>query len=279
MFWSQKKVGHRKWHFRILHSLCVQIKILWFEQFDTRNMFNEKGITLDQYYVQPSCSPSRATFMSGRMPLHTGGGNDRWPWWLCLFFSFVPGINDWIPNKAYGLPLEETTLPELLGFWAAEVIQMSVSLAYCGVVAICCSLLGSAGYKCHAVGKWHLGFFQMLGEMISRTPQVLVVLCPNITVSRSEYTPTFRGFDSFYGYYEGSEASWPNGVRLLPKVRQVRRGNQRNMKYESWIMSLSLAMSCCNFESEANGTASNHWVSHLLVFSFSNLGGRGTNLQ
>ncbi|CAK8993557.1 unnamed protein product [Durusdinium trenchii] len=99
------------------------------------DMFHQQGITLDQYYVQPSCSPSRATFMSGRMPLHTG-------------------INDWIPNKAYGLPLDETTLPQLLG---------------------------SAGYKCHAVGKWHLGFF------------------------RTEYTPTFRGFESFYGFYEGSE--------------------------------------------------------------------------
>lgn len=101
----------------------------------TLNMFHEKGITLNQYYVQPSCSPSRATFMSGRMPLHTG-------------------INDWIPNKAYGLPLGETTLPQLLS---------------------------TAGYKCHAVGKWHLGFF------------------------KTEYTPTFRGFDSFYGYYDGSE--------------------------------------------------------------------------
>ena len=39
---------------------------------ELRNMFHEKGITLNQYYVQPSCSPSRATFMSGRMPLHTG---------------------------------------------------------------------------------------------------------------------------------------------------------------------------------------------------------------
>jgi len=42
-------------------------------------------------------------------------------------------------------------------------------------------VLGARGFEAHAVGKWHLGFF--------KTP----------------YTPTFRGFDSFYGYYEGSE--------------------------------------------------------------------------
>ncbi|CAE7482551.1 ARSB [Symbiodinium microadriaticum] len=104
-------------------------------QTPTLNMFHERGVTLDQYYVLPSCSPSRATFMTGRMPLHTG-------------------INNWIPNEAYGLPLNETTLP---------------------------SLLGGLGYRRHAVGKWHLGFF------------------------KTEYTPTYRGFESFYGYYEGSE--------------------------------------------------------------------------
>lgn len=35
------------------------------------------------------------------------------------------------------------------------------------------------GYKTHLIGKWHLGYFQR------------------------KYTPTYRGFDSFFGYYNG----------------------------------------------------------------------------
>lgn len=59
------------------------------------------------------------------------------------------GINDWIPpSSAYGMPLNETTIADHFK---------------------------AAGFKTHAIGKWHAGFYT------------------------DQFTPTFRGFDSFYG--------------------------------------------------------------------------------
>jgi len=44
--------------------------------------------------------------------------------------------------------------------------------------------LKSLGYRTHGVGKWHLGFFE------------------------KEYTPTYRGFETFYGFWNGKEDYW-----------------------------------------------------------------------
>ena len=43
------------------------------------------------------------------------------------------------------------------------------------------------GYTTHAIGKWHLGF------------------------CHQNYTPTYRGFDSFYGFYLGAEDYYTHG--------------------------------------------------------------------
>jgi len=96
----------------------------------------DSGIKLNNYYVQPVCTPTRAALMTGRYPIHTGMHEK------VLY-----------PAQAWGLGLNETLLPEYLKEF---------------------------GYKTHAIGKWHLGFFA------------------------KEYTPTMRGFDSFYGFYSGS---------------------------------------------------------------------------
>lgn len=95
------------------------------------------GVVLDSYYVQATCSPTRASFLTGRYPVHTGVGD---------------AIEAGVP---LGLPLNETTLA---------------------------SLLRARGYKAHMVGKWHLGSHSYF------------------------HTPTFRGFESFYGYYGGCES-------------------------------------------------------------------------
>lgn len=95
------------------------------------------GIYLQNYYVLPSCSPTRSALLSGRYPLHTG-------------------VHHWIPvDSVAGLPLEDLTLADLLSG-------------------------ADGGYETHAVGKWHVGY------------------------SRWEQTPTFRGFNSFFGLYTGS---------------------------------------------------------------------------
>ncbi|XP_014280413.1 arylsulfatase B [Halyomorpha halys] len=50
-------------------------------------------------------------------------------------------------------------------------------------------VLAQAGYVSHAVGKWHLGFY------------------------KSQYTPTKRGFNSHYGYWQGFHDYYNHSVR------------------------------------------------------------------
>ena len=38
------------------------------------NKLATEGVILENYYVQPLCTPTRSTLMTGRYPIHTGKG-------------------------------------------------------------------------------------------------------------------------------------------------------------------------------------------------------------
>ena len=104
-----------------------------------------EGIVLDNFYVQPVCSPTRASLMTGRHVIHTG-------------------IYD--PDCSFGTTLAVPTAFSMLP-----------------------QHLKALGYATHAIGKWHLGDF---------APQL---------------TPTGRGFDTFYGYYDGAEEYFSHTIK------------------------------------------------------------------
>ena len=92
---------------------------------------------LTQNYVQQVCSPTRGALLSGRYPIHTGLQHD-------VIY----------PGEPWGLPLDETTLPQILKEF---------------------------NYSTHAVGKWHQGMHKWA------------------------FTPVYRGFDDFFGFYLGAQ--------------------------------------------------------------------------
>lgn len=119
------------------------------------NNLAANGHVLSNYYVQATCSPTRACFLTGRLPLHTGVGTPT------------------KSNVAIGMSLREVTVAQQLR---------------------------SQGYRAHAVGKWHVGMMSF------------------------NHTPTFRGFESFYGFYGGSENYYTHGA-----TEYKRRGGKKNI--------------------------------------------------
>lgn len=66
--------------------------------FNTENIdkLSSKGLRFDRFYASPTCSPSRASLLTGRYPVNTG-----------ITFALMPG-------SPAGLPEHISTLPQSL---------------------------------------------------------------------------------------------------------------------------------------------------------------------
>lgn len=126
------------------------------------------GIYLDEYYVLPYCSPTRAALMSGMYPLRTGVHNVI------------------VPISTAGLPLNIETLPEML---KRAKVKTNASSNHTDAMKSDYKSIEFQTYQTHAVGNGTLGIprgnkrrrFEDLIPFLDFTKAVRIILriyCP-----------------------------------------------------------------------------------------------------
>ena len=156
-------------------------------QIDTPNIdaLAQSGLLFNQHYVQvrhcppmlllfvdwlqPICSPTRSALMTATCVLLTECTSHpiapRYPYRMGLAHQVICN------GQTEGVPLDRTLLPQVLQ---------------------------DANYSTHAIGKWDV-------RTCLTWPAWHLTVLWQIGYSRWEYTPTYRGFDSFIGYYLANE--------------------------------------------------------------------------
>ena len=119
-----------------------------------------EGIKLESYYVQPLCTPTRATIMTGRYPSHTGMGPDVL-----------------VENVPYGVPGREVFVAEYLkkaGYMTHAVGKWHLGACDARYMPTYRGFDSFQGYMHGAEGYWnHAGDFRnssSLGSSAGETP-------------------------------------------------------------------------------------------------------------
>lgn len=102
----------------------------------------QKGVTLTSYYVQPVCSPTRGSLLSGKFPLNLG---------------FDSVIHD---TEPMGVPLDAVLLPQALqahGFATHLLGKWHIGMFKPALLPINRGFSSAFGYLCGSTGYWDHG--------------------------------------------------------------------------------------------------------------------------
>ena len=184
----------------------------------TLDQLASEGTKLEMYYVQPLCSPTRATFMTGRYPFHTGLGPDV----ICTSCG-----------DPYGLPAREILMPALL----REAGYTTAAIGKCVQCTIWLRHASSLVYQLVFFSRKRVFstvfFFYLTGCVVRRW---------HLGDCDERYLPTFRGFDHFLGYMAGAQSYYHHagdfrngsaGDGLPPCVGESVANNYSTLLYAS----------------------------------------------
>nr|XP_045622809.1 arylsulfatase B-like [Procambarus clarkii] len=187
------------------------------------------GIILNNYYVQPICTPSRSALLTGKYPIHTGLNHDviyaPQPYGIPLEMKLLPQhlvklgyVTRHVGKWHLGMAIHELTptyrgFMSHFGYWTGhqDYYDHTTQPAPFSPTGLQYSTIGGSmpyglalseillpehltglGYINHHVGKWHLGFF------------------------KKDYTPLYRGFESHFGYWSGRIDYYDHTALELP---------------------------------------------------------------
>merc|ERR1719162_2137396 len=118
---------------------------------------------------------------------------------------------------------------------ASSLLQPDINVALTRQVSLLSEEFKAAGYSTHAIGKWHLGFQSW------------------------EYTPTYRGFDSYYGYWNAFADYFNSNYDVVVDGVDLEFYDLRRDEEEAVAATdFPLAYSLFRFRDEAMSILTNH---------------------